>query len=162
MISLFLHQVEESPSQLAFVDATGNVAVTYSKLLGKVKNLAYELRKRTIPFESPIAILTAKGLDQVVAQLAVIFVGGTCVPLDPSISDEQIQVRLDDAQPVYLITDVENQHRQLGEVPKVSIAHERLNWPSVGGKECALTLIYPETCSHIFYIFRITGKLKGV
>ncbi|KAK6337289.1 hypothetical protein TWF730_002695 [Orbilia blumenaviensis] len=165
IISIFLHRVEEFPSQLAFVDAAGDVAVTYSKLLVKVKNLASELRKRTIPFESPIAILTAKGLDQIVAQLAVVFVGSTCVPLDPSISDEQIQVRLDDAQPVYLITDVENDCRQLklGEIPKVCIGHRNLDrLPVGGGKECIPTPTYPETRSHIFYTSGTTGKPKGV
>ncbi|KAK6500987.1 hypothetical protein TWF506_003745 [Arthrobotrys conoides] len=161
MISLFLRQVDSFPDQLAFVDAVGDTAITYSELLGKVKALACELRRSTstIQLEAPIAILTAKGLDNIVAQLAVVFVGGSCVPLDPSISDEHIKIRLDDCQPLYLILDEENQHRLLGDAKKITIAHTCLHW---SGEECLPAQTYPETRSHIIYTSGTTGKPKGV
>ncbi|KAF3207992.1 hypothetical protein TWF192_003222 [Orbilia oligospora] len=163
IIALFLHQVESFPSRLAFTDATEDTTVTYMELLEKVKKLARELRsKGPIPLESPIAILAAKGLDHIIAQLATIFVGGTCVPLDPSISDEQIKLRLEDAQPLYLVTDAENQNRHLGDFPTITVAHHLLNWPPTPDETCLPTTTFAGARSHIFYTSGTTGRPKGV
>ncbi|KAJ6263861.1 hypothetical protein Dda_2433 [Drechslerella dactyloides] len=160
LIDLFLHQVEALPTQLAFVE--GDFKLTYAGLLAMVRRFARELRRETIEFEQPVGILTEKGLDHIIAQLAVVFVGATCMPLDPSLSDEQLQVILDDAGSIHIVTDAGNQHRPFGSIRRFTVEHGKLSQLSEETFDCAPTRTYPDTRSHILYTSGSTGKPKGV
>ncbi|KAK6346621.1 hypothetical protein TWF696_006741 [Orbilia brochopaga] len=160
MIDLFLHQAEARPTQEAFVE--GDFTVTYAELLAMVKRFACELRQEAIRFEEPIGILAEKGLDHIIAQLAVVFVGATCIPLDLSLSDEQIQVLLEDAGSMYIVTDSGNQHRLFGNVKRTTVSYGKLSRVSEEALSCAPAQTYPDTRSHILYTSGSTGKPKGV
>ena len=89
----------------------GDFSVTYADLRIKAHLLANQLRSYHIALEEPIGLLVEPGIDHIIAQIAVIFAGGTCVPLDTSLPEKQLEIRLADAMPRYIITDIQNQCR---------------------------------------------------
>jgi amino acid adenylation domain-containing protein len=78
-------QADQHPNHLA-VDAWDGKA-TYRELLAMADNLADEilLRKDRIAAEEPVCFILDRSLSLIVAALAVMKIGGTCVPIDPSL-----------------------------------------------------------------------------
>lgn len=63
--------------------------------------------------EEPIGILATHGSHQVIAQLAIIYMGGTCVPLDPDRPRSDTQTQLQVAGVKNMVVDDAFQHRHL-------------------------------------------------
>ena len=90
----------------------GKHVLSYAQLHSKAKCLANRLRQLDgFRFESPTAILVSPGPKDLIAQIAVLYAGGTCVPLSPSLPDQQADSRLADVGSHHLIVDAENGNR---------------------------------------------------
>ncbi|OJD22855.1 hypothetical protein ACJ73_05798 [Blastomyces percursus] len=106
---LFDGQVLLTPDAPAVVD--GNCISTYAEIRSRSIHLASQLRKKEIALEEPIGIIVNPSVNDVITQIAVIYAGGSCVPLDPNLSDEQLESRLKRLNTRYIIVDCANENR---------------------------------------------------
>ncbi|WP_204015517.1 AMP-binding protein, partial [Virgisporangium aurantiacum] len=94
------------------VDATGEIReeITYGQLHDRARHLAGRLAGQLArhlqtrlggsrPAEPIVAVELPRGVDLVVAMLAVWYAGGVCLPVDPEYPPERRAVMLADAQP---------------------------------------------------------------
>lgn len=103
-------QARSSPYATAVV--YGKHVLSYAQLHSKAKCLANRLRQLDgFRAESPTAILVASGPKDLISQIAVLYAGGTCVPLSPSLPDQKADSRLADVCTHHLIVDAENGNR---------------------------------------------------
>ncbi|EQL29819.1 hypothetical protein, variant 2 [Blastomyces dermatitidis ATCC 26199] len=109
---LFEGQALLTPDAPAVVD--GNCISTYAEIRSRSIHLASQLRKNEIALEEPIGIIVNPSVNDVITQIAVIYAGGSCVPLDPNLSDEQLESRLKRLNTRYLIVDCANENRLSG------------------------------------------------
>ncbi|KAI8200119.1 Nonribosomal peptide synthase atnA [Colletotrichum sp. SAR 10_86] len=78
----------EQPNALAVKSWDGEA--TYAELVTMVDNLAHEIlaaRQGSVTAEEPICLILGRSLSLVVSLLAVMRIGGTCVPIDPNLPD---------------------------------------------------------------------------
>ncbi|KAF4463331.1 nonribosomal peptide synthase [Fusarium albosuccineum] len=75
----------DQPNDLAVKSWDGEA--TYAELITMVNNLAHEIliRHKALAAEEPVCIILGRSLSLVVALLAVMRAGGTCVPIDPNL-----------------------------------------------------------------------------
>ena len=154
-----LEQMQDCPDTTAFLD--DDYSISYEGLRLKAQQLANELKKHHIALEEPIGILTSPGIDHVVAQIAVLFVGGTCVPLDPSLPSKELQIRLTDAETSYLITDIENQYR-FSMFEQIVVSPERKPDDFFSGSHNGLAHTTIDHRTHMLYTSGTSGKPKAV
>ncbi|KAI9043573.1 NRPS-like enzyme [Aspergillus affinis] len=96
----------EAPLQMAVTD--GAVHLTYAGLLTESIDLARKLRAKSVSAAEPVGILLGPGVRHITAQLAVLFVGGTCVPIEPTIPELRLKSLLEDIHAKFIITGREN------------------------------------------------------
>ncbi|KAE8346829.1 hypothetical protein BDV24DRAFT_175674 [Aspergillus arachidicola] len=102
MEQIIYAHAKQTPGATAVID--GASTLTYGELLSESKALAQTLREETkISMEEPVGILLDPGRLQVVAQLAVLLAGGTCVPIEPSFPEHRITSMLQDVRAKHLI-----------------------------------------------------------
>ncbi|MFM9691739.1 AMP-binding protein, partial [Streptomyces galilaeus] len=92
---LFAAQVARTPDAVAVVD--GGVSVSYGELDERANRLARLLVGRGVGPESLVGVCLERGVDLVVALLAVGKAGGAYVPLDPEYPVERIAYVVRDA-----------------------------------------------------------------
>ncbi|WP_148028391.1 AMP-binding protein, partial [Burkholderia pseudomallei] len=83
--------------------------VGYAELNRRANRLARHLSARGLQPDQRVAICIDRGIDMVVAMLAVLKAGGAYVPLDPAYPSERLDYLLRDCAPVALLT-----HARLG------------------------------------------------
>ncbi|KAK5990627.1 Aldehyde reductase lnbA [Cladobotryum mycophilum] len=108
---IFYSKVQKSREAIAVCD--GEAVLTYGQLHAKACRLAQELSQWLRLTEKPVGIVVQHGMADVVAQMAVIYAGGSCVPMDPTLPDNQIRRRLNRLDAVCVLTDEANRHRDL-------------------------------------------------
>lgn len=157
---LFLQQAQNSPHANAVID--GQYVLTYAELHLKALGLAIRLREKE-GFQSAerTAILVAPGINDIIAQVAVLYAGGTCVPLDPSLPDQQAESRLDDVGAQYLIVDAKNEHR-LAISQRVCIDDERLKYGDITHFEGLPVLTTLSHRTHLLFTSGTSDKPKAV
>ncbi|PGH17488.1 hypothetical protein AJ79_01088 [Helicocarpus griseus UAMH5409] len=106
---LFADQAHLTPNAPAVVD--GDRVTTYAEIHLRSIHLASQLRSSGIVPEEAIGILISPSVHDVVTQIAVIYAGGSCIPLDPNLSNEQLESRLKRLNTRYLIVDSKNENR---------------------------------------------------
>nr|QQO98485.1 FrzA [Cladobotryum sp.] len=109
---IFYNRAQKSHQAIAVCD--GGAVLTYGQLHAKAYRLAQELSQWLRLTEKPVGIVVQHGMADVVAQMAVIYAGGSCAPMDPTLPDNQIQGRLKRLDAVCVLTDQANRHRDLG------------------------------------------------
>ncbi|GKZ27673.1 putative NRPS-like protein biosynthetic cluster [Aspergillus brasiliensis] len=103
MDSHFSHNVAINPGAIAIDDGEDQWA--YSDLDREVQRIASLLKVLDLPPEEPICILQGVGSETIIAQLAVIRAGLTCVPLEPSIPAGRLMSQLRDIGAKYILSN---------------------------------------------------------
>jgi amino acid adenylation domain-containing protein/thioester reductase-like protein len=138
--------------------------LTYAQLHTKGLSLSHQIRHQQIEHEAPVGILSPRGINHVISQIAVIFAGGTCVPLDVNYPDQYLINLLKNVDVSFLLTDVDNSQR-LGVhgFGQIVVDHRSL-LPPLCKKDGdnLIDLVPTQYRSHIFYTSGSTGHPKPV
>ncbi|AEH46247.1 amino acid adenylation domain protein [Parageobacillus thermoglucosidasius C56-YS93] len=100
---LFEKQVQKSPDAIA-VSFEGQ-ELSYAELNKRANQLAHFLIEKGVGPERVVALALPRSLEMVIGILAVLKAGGTYLPLDPDYPEERIAYMMEDAQPMYVITN---------------------------------------------------------
>ena len=79
-------------------------SLSYAELNRRANQLAHYLRELGVRPDDRVAICVERGLEMIVALLAVLKAGGAYVPLDPAYPVERLRFMLEDSEPVALLT----------------------------------------------------------
>jgi acyl-CoA synthetase (AMP-forming)/AMP-acid ligase II len=80
-------------------------SITYSELLTKVNQVAYYLKELDLPEHSRVGIYSNKGIEQVIAILAILSTNYIFVPLTKLLKPEQVEYIINDCDIKCIITD---------------------------------------------------------
>ncbi|MGW1659427.1 condensation domain-containing protein, partial [Streptomyces atratus] len=98
---LFEAQVARTPGAVAVV--SGGAEVSYAELDARANQLARHLVAKGVGAESFVGVCLERGIESVVALLAVVKAGGAYLPIDPGYPAERIAYMLADAKPVVVL-----------------------------------------------------------
>jgi len=152
LVGLFADQVARSPDAVAVM---GNgESLTYAELDARTGGLAAFLRGRGVGPETIVGVCLPRGVDLVVAVLAVLRAGGAYLPIDRSYPAERVALIVEQAQPVLVVTSEAGRAALPAGVPTVGV-HERA--PSV-----IPAGVRPEHPAYLIFTSGSTGRPKGV
>ncbi|WP_321778321.1 AMP-binding protein [Sulfurimonas sp.] len=80
-------------------------SMTYSELYTKVNQVAYYLNELNLPKDSRVGVYSNKGIEQVIAILAILSTNYILVPLTKLLKPEQIEYIINDCDIKCIITD---------------------------------------------------------
>ncbi|TQF02732.1 amino acid adenylation domain-containing protein [Kitasatospora acidiphila] len=159
---LFAAQVARTPDAVALVFE--GVEVSYGELDARANRLARLLVGRGVGPESVVAVLMERGVELVVALLAVVKAGGAYLPVDPAYPDDRIGYTLGDAGARLVLTCAE----LAGRLGGFGVEVVALDEPSVVGELAALDggavecVVSPGHPAYVIYTSGSTGRPKGV
>ncbi|KAB7762206.1 non-ribosomal peptide synthetase, partial [Xanthomonas maliensis] len=154
-------QAQRTPQAIAVVDA--HAELSYADLDARANQLAHHLIALGIGPEVRVAVCLPRGIDLVVALLAVLKAGGAYVPLDPIYPAARLAFMLQDSGPQCLLT-----HRTLAHVLP-DTAHPRVwmddtaVWTRHATHPAPLLQgLRPQHLAYVLYTSGSTGRPKGV
>ncbi|MFJ4183610.1 amino acid adenylation domain-containing protein, partial [Streptomyces sp. NPDC089733] len=166
---LFEAQVARTPDAVAVV--ADGVEVSYAELDARANRLARLLIGRGVGPESVVAVVMERGVDMVVALLAVLKAGGAYLPIDPEYPADRIAFTLADAQAQSVLTGTELLSRLSGIEGVAHVPRVVVDDPAVAGWLTALDstaprvaerVLLPEHPAYVIYTSGSTGRPKGV
>ncbi|MFE1315996.1 amino acid adenylation domain-containing protein, partial [Streptomyces sp. NPDC058755] len=158
---LFEAQVVRSPQAPAVV--SGGVELSYAELDARANRLARLLVGRGVGPESVVAVALERGVESVVALLAVVKAGGAYLPVDPGYPVERIAFMLADAVPVAVVTSRAVAGVIPGEVPAVVLDEPSVVEELAGLSGAPLGVgVLPSHPAYVIYTSGSTGRPKGV
>ncbi|PYH85271.1 non-ribosomal peptide synthetase, partial [Aspergillus uvarum CBS 121591] len=158
-LARLLHQqVCESGAVTAIEE--GEHSLSYADLHQKALALALQIEAITEGDTAPIGILIPRALNHVLCQVAVIYSGRACVPLDDKLPDSHLASMLENLSSTLVLTDATRQHR-LPSFRRLSVDHTAL---STGALQGGGQPIFRDgrNCSHVLHTSGTTGKPKAV
>ena len=162
-IELGLAQLLQQQLEL-FGDAiaieSGEFAITFVELHHKALDLVQKIQHQ-IHKEEPIGILVPRGINHILSQVAVVYAGGSCVPLDVDHPDQHISNLLRNLNASLIFTDLDNRHR-LPDFKCVYVDHTSKEGVTVEFDRIEVSDNGPMSRSHIFHTSGSTGKPKAV
>jgi len=158
---LFEQQVIKTPDTLAAVFQ--NQKLTYQELNQQANQLAHYLQKRGIAPQTLVGIGLERSLNVAIAILAVLKVGGICVPLDPSYPQERLNYILQDTKLNLLLTQKDCQSLLTPKnINQVILLDQE--WPEISLESQTNLDIFMELTdlAYIIYSSGSTGVPKGI
>ncbi|WP_350306988.1 amino acid adenylation domain-containing protein [Photorhabdus viridis] len=101
---LFEQQAEKKPDAIALM--YGEHILSYAELNARANRLVRRLIGQGIRPDDRVAVLLARSVELVVAQLAILKAGAVYVPIDPRIPDERLHWLINDCSAKLLLTDI--------------------------------------------------------
>lgn len=148
----------------------GHQKITYSELFTKVNQIAYYLDELNLPKKSRIGIYSNKGIDQVIAMLAILSTDYILVPLTKLLKPEQVEYIINDCNIACIITD----RVKLESIESINFDGEIISYETTHKDLPSFEEIYkyynkPYECNisghqnaAITYSFGLSGKPKGI
>ncbi|PLB53851.1 non-ribosomal peptide synthetase [Aspergillus steynii IBT 23096] len=144
-------------SSLAIED--GEDFITYRDLHTKALALAWKIHTQHPADISPIGIIIPRSINHILSQVAIIYSGRACVPLDDELPDSYLQTVLKSIGSSIIITDTTQQHR-LPSCHHIVLDHHSLfDLPDTSFQPIENG---PQACCHILHTSGTTGKAKAV
>jgi len=159
---LFEAQVVRDPDAVAVV--ADGVRLSYGELEVRANRLAWLLVGRGVGVESVVGVCLERGVEVVVAMLAVVKAGGAYVPIDPAYPDERIGYTLGDAGARLVLASAGLAGRLGGFGVEVVVLDE----PSLVAELAVLDagvpgrVVLPGHPAYVVYTSGSTGRPKGV
>jgi len=145
-------------------------SITYGELLTKVNQVAYYLKELDLPKDSRIGIYSNKGIEQVIAILAILSTDYILVPLTKLLKPEQVEYIIDDCDIKCIITD----KLKLESIEEIDFDGHIVSYETASGEIASFEEIYkyynkPYFCdinghsnAVITYSFGLSGTPKGI
>ncbi len=142
--------------------------ISYTDLLKKVNQVAFYLKELDLPKGTRIGVYSTKGIDQVIAILAILSTDYVLVPLTKLLKSEQVEYITNDCDIKCIITD------KLESIEKINFAGHIISYETVQKDIPSFEEIYKyynkpyyhDVNGHdnavITYSFGITGQPKGI
>ncbi|KAJ5951198.1 Male sterility NAD-binding [Penicillium vulpinum] len=137
---------------------SGKHTISYEQLHFKALQLAQLIRLEAPEPGTLISIAIPRGMNHVLAQIAVIYAGGTCVSLDTKQPDVFLRKLLKSLDVKLVLVDVENRSRSL-EIDNILVDHTLS--PTISDEEFEVSSNGPSSCSHILHTSGTTGDPKA-
>ncbi|HEX9937882.1 MAG TPA: amino acid adenylation domain-containing protein, partial [Longimicrobium sp.] len=154
--ALFEAQSARTPDAAALV--WGPEELTYRELDARANRLAHHLAALGVGPESRVGLRVERGVENVVATLAVLKAGGCCVPVDTSYPPERMALMLDDSAVRVLLSDGELAAPGLHVVCLDQVAELLAAGPDHAPSRHASA----GNLAYVFYTSGSTGRPKGV
>ena len=161
---LFETQAAKTPPAIALV--FGAEKLSYAQLNQRANRLARYLQELGVGPEVLAGICLERGIDLIVAVLAVLKAGGAYVPLDPDYPQDRLTFMLADSRPAVLLTthSIENkigQIRPTGPIRLIRLDTDAHLFSTFSG-ENVVNELRPDNPAYVIYTSGSTGQPKGV
>ncbi|MCT8285390.1 non-ribosomal peptide synthase/polyketide synthase [Xanthomonas translucens pv. translucens] len=160
---LFEDQVRRTPDAIALLD--GDVQLSYAALEARANQLAHRLHKLGVGPESRVALYLPRGIDQVVALLAVLKAGAAYLPLDPELPSERLAFLLEDSRPRAVLTCTALQDRLPASRAMLRVSVLTLDTDGDAALDDpgapSVTSLCPDNLAYVIYTSGSTGQPKG-
>ncbi|HEX8186181.1 MAG TPA: amino acid adenylation domain-containing protein, partial [Blastocatellia bacterium] len=157
---LFEAQVERTPQAIAL--SFEGEQLSYRELNAQANKVAHHLKSLGAKPGEIAGVFMERGVEMIVAVLAIFKSGAACLPLDPSYPSERLSFMLEDAQPIVVIT-AERLRARLPDGNARSLCLARsAEWMAGASGYNPNTSVQPENIAYVIYTSGSTGRPKGV
>ncbi|MBB4133257.1 non-ribosomal peptide synthetase, partial [Xanthomonas sp. 3075] len=159
---LLERQVVQRPDAIAVQDATSSL--DYAGLNLRSNRLAHHLIALGVAPDVRVALCMERGVDAIVAILAVLKAGGAYVPLDPAYPPERLTFMLADSCPHLLIADAVGWGRLPSPLttPLLRIDADAVAWSDTPSSNPSIEALQPGHLAYLMYTSGSSGQPKGV
>lgn len=156
IVTAFREAVARAPSARALRGASE--ALSYAELERRSNQMAHALVARGVMPGAHVAVLADRGVETIVAFLAILKAGAAYAPLDPSYPDEQLAYMLADLAPAFVLASAQYCDRADGVVALNAFAREAAAFPD----DAFACSAGAESAAYVMYTSGSTGRPKGV
>jgi amino acid adenylation domain-containing protein len=166
---LFERQVQRAPQATAVVYE--GEQLSYGELNARANRLARHLRTLGVGPDVLVAICAGRGIDMMVALLAVLKAGGAYVPLDPAYPEDRLAYILEDSCPAVLVSAalpqgglLANLRQAAPHMALVDLGDGAASWHDLPADDLPrqATGVAAAHLAYLIYTSGSTGKPKGV
>ena len=158
---LFEQQVQRTPEAIAVL--SNQARLTYGELNRRANLMAFYLMERGVGPEVCVGLCLERGLNMVIAMLAILKAGATYVPLDPSYPQERLRFMMDDTQLKIILTEAQlKRHLPSTDALMICVDSE---WNQMEQRSSAGNPVLPnaaDSLAYVMYTSGSTGTPKGI
>ncbi|XP_055302606.1 uncharacterized protein LOC129568577 [Sitodiplosis mosellana] len=158
---LFEAQVERDGGAVA-VECNG-VNLSYTELNEQANRLAQYLFSKGVKPDALIALCVERSTTMLVAMLGILKAGGAYVPIDPAYPSQRLANILQDASPLFLLTDAAGRNA-LGDhkIPMIDLDKPLSTNLSTDNPDATTVRLNSNNLAYVIYTSGSTGTPKGV